>query len=200
MRLYLDMETYREKDAFIDEKIIAIGIIEDWTSYNYSNVNNVQIKQQCFAEWVYGNENKIICNFYKKLKELKNNQQKKNRSLEVIGFNILRFDIPLLIQKGFKLGLGEIDELNKLWHETFVRDYFQICLPLNNMMFKGLKLKQLVERLKGKGINIPEPYGSGGAIAELYKNKKYDEIIKHLYSDLHIIRTIDLNYKTLMGI
>lgn len=35
MRLYLDIETYRprKEDAFIGEKIIAIGLLEDRTPY-----------------------------------------------------------------------------------------------------------------------------------------------------------------------
>jgi len=34
-------------------------------------------------------------------------------------FNILRFDIPLLIQKGVEYGVGGLAELNKLWHDTY---------------------------------------------------------------------------------
>jgi hypothetical protein len=35
VRLYLDVETYRKRkeDAFVDEKVIDIGVIEDWTPY-----------------------------------------------------------------------------------------------------------------------------------------------------------------------
>lgn len=118
--------------------------------------------------------------------------------MEVIGFNILRFDIPLLIQKGFKYGVDGIENLNKLWHGTFVKDYFQICLPLNNMMFKNLKLTLLTDKLKNTGVDIPEPYGLNENIAELYNNNRYDEIIKHLETDLSIIRIVDLNSKKLL--
>ena len=36
LRLYLDVETYRprKEDAFINEEVIAIGVIEDWTRYD----------------------------------------------------------------------------------------------------------------------------------------------------------------------
>ena len=36
MRLYLDVETYRprKEDTFINEEVIAIGVIEDWTRYD----------------------------------------------------------------------------------------------------------------------------------------------------------------------
>jgi hypothetical protein len=202
MRLYLDIETYRPKkdDVFIDEKIIAIGIIEDWTSYiECSSVNDERKTNTLyFKEWEYGDEKNIICEFYKYLNKLKDSQYKKNRFLEVIGFNILRFDIPLLIQKGFKYGVDGIENLNKLWHGTFVKDYFQICLPLNNMMFKNLKLTLLTDKLKNIGVDIPEPYGLSENIAELYKNNRYDEIIKHLETDLSIIRIVDLNSKKLL--
>jgi hypothetical protein len=202
MRLYLDIETYRPKkdDVFIDEKIIAIGIIEDWTSYIECSSVNDERKTSTFyfAEWEYGDEMNIICEFYKYLNKLKDSQYKKNRFLEVIGFNILRFDIPLLIQKGFKYGVDGIENLNKLWHGTFVKDYFQICLPLNNMMFKNLKLTLLTDKLKNIGVDIPEPYGLSENIAELYNNNRYDEIIKHLETDLSIIRIVDLNSKKLL--
>jgi len=202
MRLYLDIETYRPKkdDVFIDEKIIAIGIIEDWTSYIECSSVNDERKTNTFyfKEWEYGDEKNIICEFYKYLNKLKDSQYKKNRFLEVIGFNILRFDIPLLIQKGFKYGVDGIENLNKLWHGTFVKDYFQICLPLNNMMFKNLKLTLLTDKLKNIGVDIPEPYGLSENIAELYKNNRYDEIIKHLETDLSIIRIVDLNSKKLL--
>jgi hypothetical protein len=202
MRLYLDIETYRPKkdDAFIDEKIIAIGIIEDWTSYiECSSVNDERkISTLYFTEWEHDDERNIICEFYKYLNKLKDSQYKKNRFLEVIGFNILRFDIPLLIQKGLKYGVDGIENLNKLWHGTFVKDYFQICLPLNNMMFKNLKLTLLTDKLKNIGVDIPEPYGLSENIAELYNNNRYDEIIKHLETDLSIIRIVDLNSKKLL--
>jgi len=49
--------------------------------------------------------------FYRYLKELVNNY---GNNLIVIGFNILRYDISLLIQKGVEHGMAPLSELNAL--------------------------------------------------------------------------------------
>lgn len=121
----------------------------------------------------------------------------KIRFLEVVGFNILRFDIPLLLQKGIKYSIGSFEELNKLWYDTFTRDYFQVTLLLNNMRFKGLTLEYLAEKIGESGVKVPESYGMGEQVKDWYENTEYGEIIKHLDKDLKIIRIIDLNYSRL---
>lgn len=63
------------------------------------------------------------------------------------------------------------------------------------MRFKGLNIKYLIEKARNNGIDVPEPFGSGENVEDWYENKEYDKIIKHLETDLKIIRIIDLNYK-----
>jgi len=57
----------------------------------------------------------------------------------IVGFNILRMDIPLLIQKGAEHEIRELDELNAFWHDTFTIDLFQQLLLSNKNMFSGIK-------------------------------------------------------------
>jgi len=69
VRIYLDIETYRPKkeDAFIHEKVIAIGILEDWTPYSPNSLNE-PIEPQLFTEWELGSEKIVVEDFYKYLK------------------------------------------------------------------------------------------------------------------------------------
>jgi len=136
----------------------------------------------------------LISKFYKYLKKLvDDNKSKHIKFLNVVGFNILRYDIPLLIQKGVEYCVASLRELNALWHSLFTIDYFQTSLPFHGMRFKGLKLELIAEWAKRAGVEIPEPYGSGKDVVQWFENKQYDDIIKHLESDLKITRVIDLN-------
>lgn len=201
MRLYLDIETYRPKEAFIDEKIITIGLIVDRTGYEQESSKiwgPPQVDFKYFTEWGVGDERSVITKFYDYLKGLVEGWESGMiRFIEVVGFNILRFDIPLLIQKGVEYNVGSLAELNKLWHDTFTRDYFQITLPLNEMKFKGLKLEYLAEKVRERGIQVPEPFGKGEDVRKWYENREYDKIVKHLETDLKMTRIIDLNYAQL---
>ena len=206
MRLYLDIETYRPRKeyAFTQEKIIAIGILEDQTLYTPGSSkvwDEPSVKFRYFTEWELGEELEIVFRFYDYLRDLI--QEWKNREigfLNVIGFNILRFDIPLLIQKGVEHNVGSPAELNKLWNNTFTIDYFQTSLPFHNMKFKGLGAGYLVKKARNNGVDISELFGSGGDVKGWYENKEYDEIIRHLEMDLKVIRVIDLNYKLVYGL
>ena len=74
MRIYLDIETYRRvrEEAFINEKIIAIGFIEDRTPYEPSSAGKWSedegVKFYCLTEWELGGEQIVIHEFYKHLK------------------------------------------------------------------------------------------------------------------------------------
>jgi len=192
-RLYLDIETYRRSkyDAFINERIIAIGVLEDWTPYSEDSLSITSEPEVCFKafnEWDLGSEEAVIRRFYEYLNDL----IVESKFLVIIGFNILRFDIPLLIQKGVEYGVGSLHDLNKLWHNTFTIDLFQVALPLNSMLFKGNTLENIANKAKKHGINIPSTYGRGEDVPRWYEEGKYDEIVKHLKADLEIMRCIDL--------
>jgi len=205
VRLYIDVETYRrrKKDAFINEKVIAIGVLEDKTRYtpeSSSIWNEGDVAFKFFTEWEYDDERELILAFYKYLRELVELWRRgKIRFIEIIGFNILRFDIPLLVEKGFEHGAGNIAELNKLWYDTFAIDYLQASLPFNEMRFKDLSLRNLAERAKKTQIEIPEAHGTGKDVKKWYENKEYDKIIEHLKADLKITRIVDLNYKRIFN-
>jgi len=87
----MDVETLRDS-AFVNEKVVLIGIIEDWTPFREESINQ-EVSFRFFADWELGNEKNIIEHFYKYLDDLR----ARARFIELVGYNIMRFDIPLLL-------------------------------------------------------------------------------------------------------
>jgi hypothetical protein len=205
--LYLDVETYRpnKESAFIKEKIIAIGVIEDWTRYDPESTSirceegeasSVGCVFRFFTIWRNNNdEGELVRSFYKYFMEVKNRVD----FIVVVGFNVLRYDIPLLIQRGFEHKVDSLDRLNALWHDTFVIDYLQTTLPFNRMAFKGLSLERMVELARKASLNVEELHGSGEDVVKWYAEGHYDDIIEHLRRDLEAVRVIDLNFRKFYG-
>jgi DNA polymerase elongation subunit (family B) len=206
IKVYLDLETYRpnQSDAFINEKIIAIGTLMDFNGAYSASIDN-EIKEYRFEDpipsqgvWEYietdekVSEKGLISRFYELLEAIK----KRKKIIMIIGYNILRFDIPLLIQRSHELKVKNIKEANAFFFNTFTIDYFQLCLPLNDMWFKGNTLRNCAEKL-GE-INQISPYlqeiSSSDKIAKFYENKEYNKIIEHLRADLRLVRYIDLKF------
>jgi DNA polymerase elongation subunit (family B) len=180
-RVYLDIETYPKGDEpSVNDKVIAIGVMEEDSS-----------GPKLFTEWKHCSERDVIRKFYKELR-----MYSEQRAM-VIGFNILRFDIPILSFKGVQYRVGDAQKIYDLWHKLFTIDYRQVALPLNGMMFKGLTLAYLAKLLRERGvINVPERE-EGTAVKELYKKRNFKKIEEHLIADLEIIRLVDQNNEML---
>jgi len=196
VRIYLDVETYRprKEDVFVNERVIAIGLLEDFTPYTTDSLN-MPVNRLLFTEWGLGSEEKVVRDFYRYLREVLTSGA---RFLVVVGFNILRMDIPLLIQKGVEYeakGIGGLGELNQLWHNTFTIDFFQLLLLANKFMFKGLKLAKLFELIRDelgyKEAPLVEEHGKD--VAKAYEEERYDDIERWLEQDLYAIRYLDLS-------
>jgi predicted PolB exonuclease-like 3'-5' exonuclease len=180
-RVYLDIETYSKGDEpSVNDEVVAIGVMEEGPS-----------GQRLFTEREYGSEREVIRKFYKEL------CMYSEQRATVIGFNILRFDIPILSFKGVQYRVGDAQKIFDLWHKLFTIDYRQVALPLNGMMFKGLTLAYLVKLLRERGvINVPEREECV-VVKELYKRRDFKEIEEHLTTDLEIIRLVDQNNEML---
>jgi len=188
VRLYLDLETLRPKrdEAFIDEKIILAGFLRDETPYAESSLRE-DVEPVFFSEWKEGSEEKVITSSRAFLEQM----LRDHRFTVVVGFNILRYDIPLHVARAADYKVPIADH-SKMWYDTRTMDYLQILLPANRSLFKGLRLDRIVAKAKELGLNPPEPYGTGADIAEWYRSQEYDKISTHCTQDLRIARWLDL--------
>ena len=189
VRLYIDLETYRPRreDAFIDERIISAGILLDNTPYYESSLHD-QLDPTLFNEWSGLNEVEIVSHVEKIIRDSLNQY----RFTTICGYNILRFDIPLLICKSLQDTQSNLDRLSKMWYDCFAIDFMQQILIMNRNYFRGTSLGNVVSISKQLGLDPPEYISSGASIKDLYDDFKYDEIEKHLIQDLNVIRWLDL--------
>lgn len=109
--------------------------------------------------------------------------------LEVVGFNIVKFDIPLLTQKGREYTVEPLSYLNELWWRTVITDLKQVSLPLFNMNHYN-SLHQLVKKLKKWDDSITSPYGHGDNVFQWYQEGEFDKIGRHLIQDIRTIKQI----------
>ncbi len=189
VRLYLDLETYRprKEGSFVEERIISSGLLIDETPYQEDSLKE-SIDPILISEWDGLSE----CEIVRKVQDQVREAWKTHRFAVICGFNILRFDIPLLICRCVQYSLDKHDVIAKMWNDCFTIDYFQQLLVANRNFFKGLKLEKIVEVSKKLGLKPPSHSTSGSAVKELYDQGKYKEIEEHLKQDLTIVRWLDL--------
>lgn len=189
VRLYIDLETYRprKEDAFIDERIILGGLLIDETKYSEDSLDK-NIEPILLKEWDGLDERTIVTKLQGYVKEALSS----HRFTVICGFNILRFDIPLLLCKSMKYSLGKLEALSKMWNDCFSIDYFQQLLTANGNLFKGLKLENVVRVADSFNLKPPPCDVGGGAVKNLYDQRKWKEIEKHNEQDLNVIRWLDL--------
>jgi hypothetical protein len=191
VRLYMDVETYRPETtgAFVNEKVILVAFLKDETPFSVDSLNK-ESEVVAFPKEKFTPEYEII----KRTLEYVLVQRSSHRFVDVVGFNILRFDIPLLVARGAANGIDDIANLSKMWYDNFSADHFQLLLPANNRLFTGLSLNNVVK--KARELNLrpqpPEPYGKSTEIRTLYEKGDYDEVLKHCLADLRIVRWLDL--------
>lgn len=128
VRLYIDLETYRprKEEAFIDERVILGGLLIDETRYSEESLNET-IEPILLKEWDGLDERTIVTKLQNYVKEA----LRSHRFTVICGYNILRFDIPLLLCKSLQYSLGKQEVLSKMWNDCFTIDYFQQLLTAN---------------------------------------------------------------------
>jgi hypothetical protein len=189
VRIYFDLETYRPRDegAFVDEKIILVGLMQDESPDQESSLSR-NVRPTFFTEWKERSERRILQASLKFIERM----VRDHRFTIVVGFNILRYDIPLVIAKAADRKIRKIDVHSKLWYDTYTIDYFQELLQANANRFKGLRLDRIVTKAKEIGLRPPESYGTGKDVKEWYEEKRHGKLLKHLTQDLRIVRWLDL--------
>jgi DNA polymerase elongation subunit (family B) len=169
VRLYLDIETFSEGEFRVrNTKVISI-------QYKDSDGNITVLK-----EWE-SNEKTILKRFHDHLLKLKN-----TGFIVVIGHNLLRFDIPILIHRMAVHNIDTYENLLDLHHSHIIAmDSLQCLLPFNDFQVKGLNAVELSRRLK-----IRAPKHKSTEIAQFYRNGQYDKIEEHILADLDFMEDL----------
>jgi predicted PolB exonuclease-like 3'-5' exonuclease len=170
--IYFDVETYSPgiTGPTINDKVITIAYA----------VN--QYKPVVLKEWE-ASEKEIIQQFLKKLKSF-------DRPV-LVGHNIFRFDIPVLVSRAHHHGMGSVWELYSQFVKSFCVDTIQCLLPSNKLRFKGLGLKDCAQRLC-----IINDSCSSGSICDEYSKGNWEEITRHNIMDVEITRHV---YRKILG-
>ena len=157
--IYFDIETYSPHvKPRLNDKIISIA-------YKTEDSDIIVYK-----EWEQG-EKKILEKFLNVVKE--------SSYPNLIGHNIFRFDIPIIICRSYYNELGNPDDIYQVFDKAYSIDLIQCLLPSNRFYFKGLGLHNCAEKL---GIEITGCPSS--EIKTHYENENYDAIIHHTKEDI----------------
>jgi DNA polymerase elongation subunit (family B) len=161
--LYLDIETNSKEDRSIhDAKVISI-------QFRDGNGNTTVLK-----EWL-SSEKTILKEFHGHLLKLR-----ETGSITIVGHNMLRFDIPMLIHRMVLRKIDTHQKLLDLFHDdVYGYDTLQCLTPFNNFRFKGLNAQDLSNRL-----SIRPPKHDAREIPEFYNKKQYKKIEEHVLADL----------------
>jgi hypothetical protein len=158
-RLFLDVETYSPgpKPTY-DDRIIAIAykpeggpvtVLKEWES----------------------DEKQILTRFLEEIKRIDR--------LNIIGHNILRFDLPLIINRASAHGIASTGDLMRLLLDPYPIDTIQTQLPANNFYFKGLGLAECAKRIDAETRTCP-----GAEIKTRYEQSDYTAITEHITEDV----------------
>lgn len=185
MKIFLTLETFRTGTAFRNEKIIVIGL---------TAVDGRQ-ETHIWTEWDLGGEVEVVKSFYSFLKGALNEVETKNlkyfsgqspalERIFIYGFNVTRFDIPLLVQKGVEHGIDDLPGLNLLFSNMVVTDYHQLLLAMNKMRHRGINWRNFSTWLTKLGSNVPRVETSGGDVREMYRRGDYSRIVERVNAKL----------------
>ena len=119
-------------------------------------------------EWKDGEES-ILKKFFQLLQKLGKD------GLEIVGHNVLGFDLPFLYERMKRHTVGDEKWIyHYLIKKPVAVDFLQLHLPLNYMRRSGLKYDVLAEAY---GFLLKEDNGS--SIAEHYYKRDYDRIMEY---------------------
>jgi len=160
-KIFFDIETYSpdaSKRPKFKEKIITIA---------YKTENS---EISIFKEWEIG-EKEVLRRFIEVILH--------TDWPNLVGHNILCFDIPVMIYRSIVNDLSSLHDLMTLFMGSFPIDTIQCLLPANNLYFKGLRLTDCANYM---GIEMKSCLGID--ICKHYENENYQEIIRHNIEDV----------------
>jgi hypothetical protein len=140
------------------------------------------IDPMLISEWNGLSEQEIVSKVQDQVREALIN----HRFTVICGYNILRFDIPLLICRCVQYSLNKIDEIAKMWNDCLTIDYFQQLLVANRNFFKGLKADKIVEVSKKLGLSH---HHTAPVEVPLKDSAKKASICKHIFTGKLVLKS-----------
>ena len=177
------MEMFRRSNKFFSNaEIIAIGYALAAPNLNYV-IKKLKDYPDIFliTTWKEGNEKSVITKFYNILREIRRNQR-----ITLIGYGVLIYDIPFLIQKLYFNQIDDLKNLNEFFHDLRIIDLRLVGLMYNNMRFSGSSLAETMKKIEYQDriLQKPKEFMLGSSISELYKQRKFKQIEEHLINDI----------------
>ncbi len=170
VRLYLELETYRPNvdEAFINERVITAGVAVDRAAYHERSLKR-GVEPVLYSEWDGLDEKAIVSEVERTVRKACG----EHKFTTVVGFNILRFDVPLLVAKSGRASQSGLEYISKMWHDCFAVDLMQQLLVANMGGFKGAGLSNVVSTAIRLGLNPPDYPTSGATVKDLYEDGDY---------------------------
>lgn len=157
-RVYLDIETYTPSNALDVRRVVAIGVRE-------GGANRI------FNAWEDERRAVVESMLYV-------------AGATVVGYNILSYDIPVLIRRAHELGVADLQTLMRFWYSLHIVDLMQI------VMWRFGRRMRLEDALKQAGCQA-ERFGTGADVRQWVEEGRYDLVAKHLESDLAATEALD---------
>ena len=158
-RIFLDIETYSPGHRpTYNDKVIAIAYKQEGGPVTV------------LKEWE-SSEKQILTRFLEEIQQLDH--------LNIIGHNILRFDLPIIINRAAAHSIAPIGEIMHMLLDPYPIDTIQAQLPANNFYFKGLGLAECAKRIGVETRTCP-----GSEIQTRYDKADHTAITEHIIEDV----------------
>lgn len=143
-----------------------------------SKIITIQIRRNgkttIFKEWELG-EPEMIESFFDFVKEIRRREE------IFIGYNILKFDVPFLVQRLHGLEIFDKQKWKILCHELRWVDLYQL---LSDAYYTFYRFGDWF-KLAGMQTRVP-----GRDIPRLYARKKFDKIIEHVEVEMKAMEIV----------
>ncbi|MCK4729799.1 MAG: hypothetical protein KAT28_00625 [Candidatus Aenigmarchaeota archaeon] len=193
--LFLDIETYSSQsnphsslNPYLSEsKILVIA-------YNYYPNFKPPIKEELkspvfLKEWK-SDEKTILTEFYKFLKKIEN----EDNYVKIIGFNILKFDLPYLFGRMKILNIASDLELYNLLFRPFSIDLFQLSPIISDKNKKHEQLWGINHKESCKFFKLQIKEGNGLECSQFYDDKEFNKIMKYCTEEFNFEQLLDAFY------
>ena len=165
------MGDFLQWDLFLD--IETTGLNSNNEIVLISMQNGIDAKHEMLLSWE-SNEKEILKEF---IKRITNFPSIGNKKLQIIGYNTLKFDIPLIICRCIFHDILQYNELYKLFYrDCWQIDLLQVFMSRNNFYYQ--KWNNILI-----AYGFPATKGSGSDIPGWFNNKEYDKILSYVESE-----------------